>query len=147
MCVCVCVCVCVCARARARVHVCACACVGKSFSFPLTHHGRAWKGPYVLRPSLRSLPKSAFSTVPLTWINTDRSRPPLADVDRFVSLLVFLRTGWKTRPRPKTVILPIKKSIKSINPSRERCFDALGCSCKVNPCSLSAARPAAALFV
>ena len=26
------------------------------------------------------------------------------------------RTGWKTRPRPKTVILPIKKSInQSIN--------------------------------
>ena len=29
------------------------------------------------------------------------------------------RTGWKTRPRPKTVILPIKKSnqIKSLSPS------------------------------
>ena len=32
------------------------------------------------------------------------------------------RTGWKTRPRPKTAILPIKKSINQIKHSGLFCF-------------------------
>ena len=40
----------------------------------------------------------------------DWCRKELTRDHRYQNVRLFLRTGWKTRPRPKTVILPIKKS-------------------------------------